>query len=75
MNDEIPFLDLPADCFPFTIQAFAHDQVADVNALYELLVSGPGAIAVPALSSPDGKPVRVVIRFANGRQERLGDPA
>jgi hypothetical protein len=75
MNDEVPFLNLPDSCFPFTIAAYPADQADDVNALYEQTVTGPGALTVPALRSPNGSDVRVVIRFANGTQERLGDPA
>lgn len=75
MSDPVPFIDLPADCFPFTIEAYPGDQVDDVDPLFRLTVEGPGALAVPYLSSPDGTPVRVVVRYANGRQERLGDPA
>lgn len=72
MSQPIPFVELPGDFFPFIIEAYPGDQVDDVDPLYCQSVEGPGALSVPSLSGPDGSPVRVVVRFANGVVERMG---
>lgn len=69
---DVAFLELADDCFPFTVEAFPANQKHDTDPLYALTVEGPGVINVPPLKF-QGRPVRVVIRFANGRVERTGD--
>lgn len=50
-------VDLPPEMFPFTVRMFRGDEQ-----VYEVDVSGPGALQIPAL----GGITRVLATFANG---------
>lgn len=60
------FHDLPASAFPFVIEFLRTDDgtVAD-----RIEVTGPGAIAIPALAAHLGVPVAIRLTFADGAVE------
>jgi hypothetical protein len=61
------FHDLPRSRYPFTMQLL-DDQTREV--VWELEVTGPGAIRIPGVQeSNGGRPVAVRIRYADGTEE------
>jgi hypothetical protein len=68
------FTDLPAECFPFTIELL--DPVTR-EALWSVTSDGPGAIQVPAARELGAERVVARVTFGDGTVEESGgeDPA
>jgi hypothetical protein len=60
-DHNVVFRELPASAFPFTVCAY----LADGTIVWEETVTGPGALAVPALAERHGQPVHIKITYAD----------
>lgn len=70
VTDPVPFVDLPANKFPFTVTAYPADSPDDLSPVWTRDVSGPGALHIPGRGEGEG-PVRMVISWANGSETRF----
>lgn len=68
------FADVKPSRFPFTVYAFRASSLLDVEPVWKATVTGPGALAVPALHDLVGEPVRIVVHYADGSIERDEPP-
>lgn len=64
-----PFVDLPAECFPFTLRAYD----ARGTEVWTETVEVPAALYVPPLAQTHG-PVTIRIEFADGTVEEAEQP-
>ena len=65
----VKFTDLPAECFPFTIELL--DPVTR-EALWAVKCDGPGAFQVPAARDLGAESVIARVTFADGTVEESG---
>jgi hypothetical protein len=57
------FADLPADCFPFTVELLDH---ATRDVLWSQAVGAPGAVRVPPAAELGAERVAARVTFADG---------
>ncbi len=65
----VAFHELPASKFPFTAYAYPEDSEQDVDPVWTIRVAGPGGMQIPGLQEI-GQRVRLVLKFADGTEER-----
>lgn len=63
MPEDQSYHELPADRFPFTMQAFS---TRDGSMVWERLIKAPGPVWVPPLAKQIGCPVTIRITWPDG---------
>jgi hypothetical protein len=61
--DGTAFTDLPAECFPFTIELLDH---ATREVLWSQTSDGPGAVRIPSAAELGAERVTARVTFADG---------
>ena len=61
--NDVAFADLPADCFPFTVELLDH---ATRDVLWSQTGDGPGAMRVPSAAELGAERVAARVTFADG---------
>ncbi len=64
------FVDFTPDSYPFTITAYPAGSTRDVDPVWHIDVTGPGAVTIPSRADT-GQQVRVVVRYPSGRVDRI----
>jgi hypothetical protein len=63
MAADVAFTDLPAECFPFTVELLDH---ATRDVLWSQTSDGPGALRIPPAAELGAERVTARVTFADG---------
>lgn len=68
----VGFLELDPHAYPFTISVFRQADVEGLEPIFREVVTGPGALTIPALRKEGDPPVWMRIEWPNGEVTEYG---
>lgn len=75
MTDDAKFLEFPPESFPFEMTVFSMTDPDGLMPLYNVLVTGPGAVSIPPLRKPGSPANWIRVQWPDGRIQDVGKDA